>query len=521
MKMMVGLNTATRGHNQDWIEQSEDYAADEKTPNPYSSSFRMQTKFDRSPRYQRSRYDDNSDVSILKGAHIIKRQLSGSSVYDISRVDRKFHDGARIDDNNDEWCPWKTEKYVREKENCTNNGIDTDDDHETLKVLQKAKSIITSRSDNENMKNLLVQRVSEMDNSTFASSSYACGGVYDNPLSNNAGCKNEDISTSTLDFLANLHVEEEELKFMFDSFEEKQHALYAQSICYSSEQQSPPPIAAATMINQKIRIAGEEKYMTPCVTAASMPFQKMIAPRSSYYDEILRDPAYQHALKAGTLWQSLCSQHVHFPAFWWDRQEPACPPLGSTKKRPWAYLGRHRVQQDYKLNSLIGNRGSSGRILLHLVVRDDVSLETIEDISCGCFHPNARGIRTTLAFNPLLEDCRDVWIGHRRRARERRVYVQEEDSISVSDSDSDDEYALTTIEALLRHQNKNRIDTSPLGAQKSCVNNDNLRDVFGQKPPVYTVFVLESELYELFQTKLDGSIPASVVLLRHYLKYRI
>jgi hypothetical protein len=31
---------------------------------------------------------------------------------------------------------------------------------------------------------------------------------------------------------------------------------------------------------------------------------------------------------------------------------------------------------------------------------------------------------------------------------------------------------------------------------------------------------MESELYELFQSKLDGTIPASVALLRHYLGYQ-
>lgn len=53
------------------------------------------------------------------------------------------------------------------------------------------------------------------------------------------------------------------------------------------------------------------------------------------------------------------------------------------------------------------------------------------------------------------------------------------------------------------------------------VHNDNLKSIFGSKPPLFTVFVDESELFELFQSCLDGSTPASVVLLRRYLRYRI
>ena len=546
--------------------------------------------------------------SIHLGASIIKRQLSSSNSNDIDspiRSSRDFHRNDDDDDADDEWSPWKTENDARNKQhNGNGNGNennkteynDDDDDDDTLVVLEKAKAIISARNDltdtnyahsslqtpppikekgnhttndnKENLKNCMVQRVSEMDNSTFASSNsgendgylptylasgfVACGIGQEQqnaapesprPLYTNNNKDDDALETSTLDFLANLHVEEEELNLIFNSFEEEQQQeLCAQSNRRSSSssavhhrhQKSSRSTSGCGSGNIMTSLMCNKKASSPStttavavaafhVTAAATPFEKMIPPRSSFFDELQKDPAYRHALKAGLLWQSLASQHVRFSALWYDGQEPACPPFGSSKKKPWAYLGRHRVQGDYKLNSLIGNRGSSGRILLHLVVRDVVSLEPIEDICCGCFHPNARGIRTTTESNPRSDDCRDVWIAHRRRAQEKRLLVQEDDSDADSDTDSDDEYAFTTIESLLRHQNKNRVDPSPLGAQggKSAVSNDNLKFVFGSKPPVYTVFVLESDLYELFQDKLDGSIPASVVLLRHYLKYRI
>jgi len=618
-------------------EQREDYTIPRliKSPTgsetedspPYSSSSRMQrdlgldtrrrlcNKFKQQQQHQQYHEPRVSNSSILMGAKEIKRQLSCNSneISSPTRSSRDFRrsiqaskqesisrtlfDSNNNNDDDEQWSSWKSEHDAREKHSGNNNdndyennyiydNDDDDDDDDTLKVLEKAKAIISSRSDstdknndrtnrssstikkkgsphnydNENMKNCMVQRVSELDNSTFASSTsndgylptylisgLACGDDFKstpcnnrrsqllnkyNSDNNNTNNKDEAQETSTLDFLANLHVEQEELNLIFNSFEEEQQELFAQSNCrYTS-------LAANHHISHTVSSRSNKKpssYTTTSssdpppakieaphrVTNAAAPFQKMIAPRSSFYDELLKDPAYQHALKAGTLWQSLCSQHVNFPSLWWDGQEPACPPLGSSKKKEWAYLGRHRVQGDYKLNSLIGNRGSSGRLLLHLVVRDVLSLEPIEDICCGCFHPNARGVRTTPEFNPRSDDCRDVWLGHRRRAQETRVFVQEEDSDTDSDSDSGDEYTWSTIESLLRHQNKNRVDATPLGALggKSCVSNKNLRAVFGSKPPVYTVFVLESELYELFQNKLDGSIPASVVLLRHYLRY--
>jgi hypothetical protein len=631
---------------------SEDYITKTKgSPTPYSSSSRMQKRFsDLSSARRRLSTTRNSNNqqqqqqqhhhhhhqhqhrhnslstkssrsiedphvfnnSIHLGASIIKCQLSGSNSNDIDSPTRSSRDFHRNDDDaDDEWSPWKTENDARNKQhngndndngngnenNNNKNNDDDDDDDDTLVVLEKAKAIISSRSDltdtnyahsnlqtpppikekgnhttndeKENLKNCMVQRVSEMDNSTFASSTsgendgylptylasgfVACGsGQKQNaapesprPLYKNN--KDDDaLETSTLDFLANLHVEEEELNLIFNSFEEEQQELCAQSNRHSSlssavhhrHQKSSRTtsgcgsgnIMTSLLCNKMCNKKSSSPSTTTAVavpafhvTTAATPFEKMIPPRSSFFDELQKDPAYRHALKAGLLWQSLASQHVRFSALWYDGQEPACPPFGSSKKKPWAYLGRHRVQGDYKLNSLIGNRGSSGRILLHLVVRDVVSLEPIEDICCGCFHPNARGIRTTKDYNPRSEDCRDVWIAHRRRAKEKRLLVQEDDSDADSDTDSDDEYAFTTIESLLRHQNKNRVDPSPLGAQggKSAVSNDNLKFVFGSKPPVYTVFVLESDLYELFQKKLDGSIPASVVLLRHYLKYRI
>eukprot|EP00531_Pseudo-nitzschia_arenysensis_P002087 CAMPEP_0116136790 /NCGR_PEP_ID=MMETSP0329-20121206/11917_1 /TAXON_ID=697910 /ORGANISM="Pseudo-nitzschia arenysensis, Strain B593" /LENGTH=541 /DNA_ID=CAMNT_0003631691 /DNA_START=392 /DNA_END=2017 /DNA_ORIENTATION=- len=522
-----------------------------KSPPTFSSSSRMQERFSTtlSSRNQRRRsrsrprrrnspsaFDgEPSNSSILAGASIIKRQLSNDSPI------RAAQHSEPPNSHRQSWDPWKAHsKTVRGR--ILDYGSDKEQPVATKKNSNRhrAQEILSegdhyfhvkhrSNMSNSNefapitpneITNCMVKRLSELDDSTFASSKsggngylpnqlmtgLSCGGL-NNTLGNflpassmqatNCNSANEELETSTLDYLANLHTHQDDLNHVDPK-----------------EGDVKPP-------------NHQELSSSSFVTAAATPFEKLVSVRSSFHDELLKDPAYAHALKAGTLWQSLCSQHVRFPAHWWDGQEPVGPPMGSCKKRarPWSYLGRHRVQGDAKLIKLIGNRSSSGRILLHLVARDDMTGDPMEDICCGCYHPNARGVRTSANYDPKVEDCRDVWIAHRRRARDRgsdEDYLYDYSNNNNNDNNTNDD-EITTLESLLRHQNKGRVHLSPLGAQggKHSVNNQNLRIVFGSKPPVYTVFCMESELYELFQTKLDGSIPASVALLRHYLRFQM
>jgi hypothetical protein len=250
------------------------------------------------------------------------------------------------------------------------------------------------------------------------------------------------------------------------------------------------------------------------VTAAAKPFEHMIPPTGYLYDELLKDPAYQHALRAGLLWQSLTSQHVHFPALWYDGDEPARPPMGCIKKvlskkhhSKWIYYGRHRVVNQPRLNRLIGNRGSSGRLLLHLMVVGQDSGSVVTDICVGCFHPNARGVRLTLTYDPTLETCRDVWIGIRQRTGHGAGFSKAQ-----------------TIEALLQHYNKGFVESTPLGGAGSKqqdrlkIDNANLKAVFGARPPLFTRFVPEDELYQILSENVRPNVPASIVLMGHYLQ---
>ena len=256
----------------------------------------------------------------------------------------------------------------------------------------------------------------------------------------------------------------------------------------------------------------------PRVTAASAPFEKTIPPTSFLREELSKDPAYRHALKAGTLWQSLIGQHVKLPALWFDGEEPARPYLGCEdrlKRNKWSYFGRHRVAGDPKLNSLVKDSRSSGKLLLHIICRNSETFEPTEDIVVGAFHPNAEGIRDD-KFAPDQQrhkDYRDVWIGHRSRSVPhlgRRV--------------------ATRIESLLRYLNKNKVDKSPLSDKsnangappsKHSVDNTNMNSVFGSRPPKNTVFVQEETLHSLLMLKLNNNAPSpppSVLLLRNFLR---
>ena len=168
----------------------------------------------------------------------------------------------------------------------------------------------------------------------------------------------------------------------------------------------------------------------------------------------------------------------------------------------WHYVGRHRVQENPVLNYLVGNRGSSGRLLLHLVVRDLMTSDPVQDIAIGCFHPNARGVRWTTEHLPDLEDCRDVWMALRRRTEECSVA----ESLLKPDTANDDGNPETNEAA------------SPLGG-KNAVDNHNMRPVFGDKPPLHTISVMENELYELLvRQDSKGNLPPALVLLQHFLK---
>ena len=84
------------------------------------------------------------------------------------------------------------------------------------------------------------------------------------------------------------------------------------------------------------------------------------------------DPAFQHAILAGSLWQSLVGQCVRFPKEWWHPHRTA--PLGCSstneEMNKWQYFDRYRIHGNEFLNKQVKRRDEPGQLLLHIVVRD-------------------------------------------------------------------------------------------------------------------------------------------------------
>jgi len=250
----------------------------------------------------------------------------------------------------------------------------------------------------------------------------------------------------------------------------------------------PPPPPAVPLRRQRAAPRAALIFVSrPRFIKGPDPTDLIVAPSSAAYYRLMLDEGHRHALRAGTLWQSIVSQHVRFPIEWWNGSRS--PPMGAGSPKKWTFLGRHRVRSNPSLRKLVPSRSDSGRLVLHILIRDIRTGEPVLDIAIGVFHPSANGIRTTPEADPHLGSCRDIW--HAMRPR-------------VPDE--------TPAEQLLwstgQHDYK-----SPLGP-KRAIDNSNLRSVFGERPPVLTVFVLENELYEVLTQPTNQ--PACAVLLEKY-----
>jgi hypothetical protein len=231
-------------------------------------------------------------------------------------------------------------------------------------------------------------------------------------------------------------------------------------------------------------------------------FGGVLSPESDEYLSLqATDPAFQHALKAGGLWQSLVGSHVRFPRHWWGggyRTAPlGCPPQSAGTNK-WVYYDRHRVKGNKFLNRFVRKRDEPGQLLLHLVVRDFMTSSPILDIAIGCYHPNAKSVRLTQDPNQRNNDCRDVWMAMRFRTN---------DMISV-------------IDPVFCSEKMGPPTKSPLGDSKRRISNLNVRSIFGESPPLRTAFVLESDIYEELASPwvVSNTGPADILLQKYVFK---
>lgn len=220
------------------------------------------------------------------------------------------------------------------------------------------------------------------------------------------------------------------------------------------------------------------------------PTPSLQSPLSKHYEMVQQDDGFHHAQQAGYLWQSLVGHHVRFPKHWFEGLR--APPMGSDS--PWRYVARLAVRGNPILNKLVRTRSSPGRLLLHFIVRDLLTGMAVFDLAIGCFHPNAKAVRTMKRPDPKDEKCRHVWMSIRKVTG-----------------------AVTLLDNVLcRGKTLDEVAKgSPLGDNRRDVTNLNMRSVFGEEPPIRTICIQESELYQKLASasELTPSIAKAPALL--------
>lgn len=246
----------------------------------------------------------------------------------------------------------------------------------------------------------------------------------------------------------------------------------------------------ANVANMNLRSLSKAKV------SEEAPIPSLPSPLSKEYLMIQHDPAFRHAQDAGYLWQSLVGYHVRFPKHWFGTLR--APPMGADA--PWQYLTRHSINNNRVLNQLVRSRASAGRLLLHFIVRDLMTGVPVFDLALGCFHPNARGVRKTTRPDPKDENCRHVWMAIRKFTG-----------------------AVSLMDGVLCAGRKldETARESPLGDSRRDVTNVNMRAVFGEQPPVHTICMQESELYERLtlgvQSNPNAAKAPSLLILKEFL----
>jgi len=187
----------------------------------------------------------------------------------------------------------------------------------------------------------------------------------------------------------------------------------------------------------------------------------------------------------GFLWSNLVQQQAQLASDWhagdkfraegYQAGPKAFAALSKQKNpsnHPWRYTRHDRFYSNSILDGFVPDRSSPGRILLHIVVRDENGTY-VEDLAVGCYHPYAYDLNQV-----MKEDCRVLWTATRKKI----------DSWSKLD---------TLLDSA---------QYTPLENGMEMKSSD-VRAVYGEFPPVETVFITESdfagELNDFFETEND------------------
>mmetsp|Transcript_14079 Transcript_14079/g.19778 ORF Transcript_14079/g.19778 Transcript_14079/m.19778 type:complete len:774 (+) Transcript_14079:97-2418(+) len=176
---------------------------------------------------------------------------------------------------------------------------------------------------------------------------------------------------------------------------------------------------------------------------------------------------YQNQKRTGVLWSHLVRQQAQLAGDWYDNsgfraEGPKAFAALSKQKNPsnlpWRYTRHDRFYSNSILEGFVPDRSSPGRILLHIVVRDERG-KYVEDLAVGCYHPYAYDLNQV-----MREDCRVLWTAVRKKI----------DSWSK-------------IDTLL-----DSAQYTPLENGMEMKSSD-IRAVYGELPPVETVFTSETD----------------------------
>mmetsp|Transcript_107 Transcript_107/g.251 ORF Transcript_107/g.251 Transcript_107/m.251 type:complete len:914 (-) Transcript_107:187-2928(-) len=232
------------------------------------------------------------------------------------------------------------------------------------------------------------------------------------------------------------------------------------------------------------------------------------------YQEEEVDEAMAHAQRAGPLWRSLVGNHVRFPSRWDSLLPSTSPPIHSLNQKwsKWYYIARHRVKGDKRLNSRefgVRSRRTGGRVLMKLVVREMHSQQVCREIAIGCFHPNSKGVRKGDPL-PEADDVREVWMAV-------RWLMDVEDFEPPLDLRREGNNYEGVVDNFLM-QKKTTLDYGSMGSalgHRKAVNNENVRAMFGDQPPMTTVDLHEDEVAEILKAngrKKLAALPALMLL---------
>jgi len=237
-------------------------------------------------------------------------------------------------------------------------------------------------------------------------------------------------------------------------------------------------------------------------------------------NHLSEDKAYQHAILAGLLWQSIVGEQVRFPKSWFNgqRSRPMMSDSTMVTASPWMYISKHRVLSNPFLNQIvpIKRNVSKGRLMLHIVIQDQRTLKPIQDVAVGCFHP--KYVHNQKECNDIEDDARDVWMAIRKTGSNSHSRQQ---SINPAGSLID---SILCVETKWK-SNKVYGKKSPIGDQKGLVTNDNVAAIYGDKPPLKTVVMTESVAFKILSDSKErsavGASSPAILLLHEFLFKRL